>query len=434
MTSFFSISEYLQYVIIFINLIVLVINIYCVVACVIFEVQRSSLRANVILTVITTTLFYFFVSANFTNRQKTEDFDFILELLSKYGTLFIILLSVITVCSLLFLFLVSKWKKNHITPASIKEGIDRLPAGLCYHNEKGVPKLINHRMDDLCRVITGKPLFDGVDFWERLTQGEVLPVNTIVELDENPIITIPDGKTIRFSKAETKIGGKKMYEIRATDITKQYGFNLELQAYNKELSVLNVRLQEYGETVYDITREREILTAKVKIHDMLGKALLVSKRYIENGDESITKQALTDMWRDTLRLFSGGFTDSSAEGNLDELSDAANLMGVNLVIKGQIPSDNRLLRFIMSGARESLTNAVHHARAKELIITLYREEEFFVIEYTNDGEKSEKPISEGGGLSYLRQSVEGDGGIMETEIFPQFLLRLKIPSRETLYV
>jgi signal transduction histidine kinase len=109
-------------------------------------------------------------------------------------------------------------------------------------------------------------------------------------------------------------------------------------------------------------------------------------------------------------------------------------MGIKLNVNGNIPNDNRLLRFIMSGARESLTNAVHHAKAAELTVSLYYEYSFFVIEYTNDGEKPANPISEGGGLSSLRQSVEGEGGIMETEISPQFILRLKIPSKEVSYV
>ncbi|MEE1321619.1 MAG: hypothetical protein UHM85_08825 [Acutalibacteraceae bacterium] len=434
MTNFFMLPEYLQYTVIFVNLIALVINIYSVVSCAIFEAHKKRIGINLILTGLNTALFYMFVSVNFANRKNIKGHSLLLDLFSKYGWAFMALLAVLSALSVLSLYLVEKWKREHITPASIKEGIDRLPAGLCYHNEKGVPKLINHRMDGLCRYITGEPLFDGNEFWRRLTKGEVLPGNTVVKWGENPIITLSDGNTLSFTKIEREIGGKKLYEIRATDITKQYALNLELQRNNNELRSLNTRLQEYGENVYDITREREILTAKVNIHDMLGKALLVTKRYIESGDEGITKNELTDMWKGTLYLFEGGFTEGGESGNLDELYDAAKLMGIRLTVKGQIPSDNRLLRFIMSGARESLTNAVHHAKASELVITLYREYSFFVIEYTNDGSKPANPVSEGGGLSSLRQSVESEGGTMETEIFPQFVLRLKIPSKEVSYV
>lgn len=432
--SFFLLPEYLQYVTIFVNLIVLVISIYCVVSCIIFEAHKKRIGINLILSGLNAFLFSMFVSANFANRKKTNTMSFIADLFCEYGTVFIAALAILTVCSVLSFYFVGKWKKEHITPASIKEGIDRLPAGLCYHNEKGVPRLINHRMDYLCRLVTGEPLFDGNELWRRLTKGEVLPGNTVVRWGANPIITLSDGNTVSFTKIEREIGGKKLFEIRATDITKQYALNLELQKNNNELRALNQRLQEYGENVYDITREREILTAKVNIHDMLGKALLVTKRYIENGDEDITKNELADMWRGTLYLFEGGFTESKDAGNLDELYDAAKLMGINLSVKGHIPSDNRLLRFIMSGARESLTNAVHHARATELTVTLYNRQGFFVIEYTNDGKKPEAEIHEGGGLSSLRQSVEAEGGIMETAVFPQYILRLKIPSKEGAYV
>lgn len=434
MTNFFMLPEYLQYTVIFVNLIALVINIYSVVSCVIFEAHKKRIGINLILTGLNTALFYMFVSVNFVNRKSIKGHSLLSELFSKYGGAFMALLALLSILSVLSLYLVEKWKREHITPASIKEGIDRLPAGLCYHNEKGVPKLINHRMDSLCRYITGEPLFDANGFWRRLTKGEVLPGNTVVKWGENPIITLSDGNTVSFTKIEREIGGKKLYEIRATDITKQYALNLELQRNNNELRLLNTRLQEYGENVWDITREREILTAKVNIHDMLGKALLVTKRYIENGDDGITEKELTEMWKGTLYLFEGGFSESKDAGNLDELYDAAKLMGINLTVKGVIPADNRLLRFIMSGARESLTNAVHHAKARELTVTLYRERYFFVIEYTNNGRKPESEIHEGGGLSSLRQSVESEGGIMETEIYPQFVLRLKIPSKEVSYV
>lgn len=432
--SFFSLPEYLQYTVVFFCLVTLVINIYCVVSCVIFEAQKRKLNINLLLTAFTSVLFYLFASVNFVYRKSIKGHSFLLGLFSEYGWAFMALLVLLSALSVLSLYLVEKWKREHITPASIKEGIDKLPAGLCYHNEKGVPRLINHRMDDLCRLITGEPLFDGNELWRRLAGGEVLSENTVVKTGENPIITLSDGNTLSFTKTEREIGGKKLYEIRATDITKQYALNLELQRNNNELRSLNTRLQEYGENVYDITREREILTAKVNIHDMLGKALLVTKRYIENGDEGITKNELTELWKGTLYLFEGGFSEGGESGNLDELYDAAKLMGIKLSVNGNIPTDNRLLRFIMSGARESLTNAVHHAKASELVITLYREYSFFVIEYTNDGAKPLKPVSEGGGLSSLRQSVEGEGGIMETEISPQFILRLKIPSKEVSYV
>ncbi|MBQ7861491.1 MAG: hypothetical protein IJ349_04725 [Clostridia bacterium] len=434
MINFFDLPEYLQYTLIFFNLILLVINIYCVVSCVIFEFKKHHIVANTVLTAFTCVLYLTAVSANFNYRKnhRTDGFD--IMLMGEQFILMVVLLIILAVISAFALYAVLKWKREHITPASIKEGLDRLPAGLCYHNKDGVPKLINHRMDNLCRFITGEPLFDANEFWRKLKKGEVLPDNIAQQTGDNPIVTVLGNTTLSFTKIEREIGGEKLFEIRATDITKKFALSNRLRRSNNELRELNRRLQEYGENVYDITREREILTAKVNIHDMLGKAQLATKRYIENSDSHITKQELIDIWNGTLYLFDGGFAENKDDVNLDELYDAAKIMGIRLIIDGTVPKYKSLLRFVMSGARESLTNAVHHAKARELKVKLYSTYTHFIIEYTNDGVQPEGEISEGGGLSSLRQSVEAAGGIMETDIYPRFILRLKIPAKEELYV
>lgn len=434
MISFFTLPEYLQYTLILFNLILLVINIYCVVSCVIFEFKKHHLASNISLAALTCVLYIVAVSANFNYRKNYRSEGLDIALMSEYFLLMLMLLAVLTLLSAFALYFVLKWKREHITPASIKEGLDRLPAGLCYYNTDGVPKLINHRMDNLCRFITGEPLFDANEFWEKLQKGEVAPGNIAHKTGSNPIITISGNTTLSFTKIERNIAGKKLFEIRSTDITKQFTLNNELRKSNNNLRELNSRLQEYGENVYDITREREILTAKVNIHDMLGRAQLATKRYIENSDSHISKEELIDMWNGTLYLFDGGFAETNDDVSLDELYDAAKIMGIRLIIDGKVPKDKRLLRFIMSGARESLTNAVHHAKASELKVKLYSTYSHFIVEYTNDGLQPNEVVSEGGGLSSLRQSVEAAGGIMETDIFPKFILRLKIPSKEVPYV
>lgn len=434
MINFFDLPEYLQYTLIFFNLILLVINIYCVVSCVIFEFKKHHIVANTVLTAFTCVLYFTAVSANFNYRKNHKIDSFDVMLMREHFLLMSIFLVALSFLCAFALYSVVKWKREHITPASIKEGIDRLPAGLCYHNKDGVPKLINHRMDNLCRIITGEPLFDANRFWSKLQDGKVLPGNISQQTGDNPIVTVPDNSTLSFTKFEREIAGEKLFEIRATDITKKFALSNKLRKSNNEHRELNRRLQEYGENVYDITREREILTAKVNIHDMLGKAQLATKRYIENSDSHISKDELIDMWNGTLYLFDGGFAETNDDVSLDEFYDAAKIMGIRLIIDGTVPKDKSLLRFVMSGARESLTNAAHHAKARELKVKLYSTYTHFIIEYTNDGLQPTAEISEGGGLSSLRQSVEAAGGIMETDIYPKFILRLKIPSKEELYV
>ena len=40
---------------------------------------------------------------------------------------------------------------------------------------------------------------------------------------------------------------------------------------------MNVRLRKYGETVTEVTKERETLAARVKVHDGMGSLILKPK-------------------------------------------------------------------------------------------------------------------------------------------------------------
>lgn len=430
MINFFHLSEYLQYSIVFVSFIIVIVDIFCLMSAISLKVKKKYYVLDTLLLIFSVSLLMILVSGNYGYRKGDNNYEIFISFCNKglpYILWGIILLTAVT---LLSLYSMMSWKRKYISPASVKQAMDSLPAGLCYHNSEGVVKLVNNKMQELCQNIIGEPLFDACEFWKRLSQGNVVYGNTVEKAGDNPVITIYDGSTFSFTKSERIIAAEKAFELRATDITRLFSLNRELREYNNELTSLNSRLQTYGENVWDITREREILSAKVSIHDMLGKALLITKRYIENDSTYISKQELIDTWRSTVYLFDGGFAEKNDEKGLDELFNAAKIMGVKLKIEGRIPKDNEVLRFIMGGARECLTNAVHHAKAKELVVRLSYRYGFAVIEYTNDGKSPETSVAEGGGLSSLRQRVEGVGGIMEVESFPEFVLRLKIPSKE----
>ena len=202
MINFFDLPEYLQYTLIFLNLILLVINIYCVVSCVIFEFKKHHIVANTVLTAFTCVLYFTAVSANFNYRKNHKADGFDIMLMTEHFILMSLILIVLSALSVFALYAVLKWKREHITPASIKEGLDRLPAGLCYHNKDGVPKLINHRMDNLCRFITGEPLFDANEFWRRLQKGEVLPYNIPQQTGEGISSTVNRRTVFSFQQMQ----------------------------------------------------------------------------------------------------------------------------------------------------------------------------------------------------------------------------------------
>lgn len=340
----------------------------------------------------------------------------------------ILILSAEIVVTVYDLYKIREWQINHVTLKSIKEGSDKLPMGICCFTQDGRPQLVNHKMNDISINITGEALFDANEFWRRISTGDVINGSHAVQTGENPVIEFPDGNVRSFVKNKKDINGETIYEIITSDITVQYGLSRKLSEYNSDLRKVNRRLEIYSENLLHITRDKEILAAKISIHDKLGKALLATKRYIETNGKSTDKDSLLMMWRNNIALLRNEEHDT--DNSLDDLYAAADVMGIKLKINGNIPfENNQTMRFLMAGARESLTNAVHHAKAENLFITVRSKGQYNIIEYRNDGNiPFTDEIKEGGGLSSLRKDIENTDGKMEVFARPEFLLRLTIPK------
>lgn len=320
--------------------------------------------------------------------------------------------------------------RTNITEMSIKDGADKLPTGICCFDADGRPKLTNHCMQKLCRDLTGEALLNANEFWQKLQKGEVTCGNTPVKTGDEPILILESGQVRRFACREIISGKKPVYELSAADITEQYALSRQLMASNKELEKMKKRLLRFSENVTDITREKEVLAAKIRIHDRLGKTLLISKRYLEAEDSGITRKELSDLWKSNISFLLGEAEQPDRDETADELQQAAKAMGISLTVTGSLPeNDNTAGSLILIGARECLTNAVHHAKATRLSIRIFKENGQTVVTYTNDGKKPGKEIVEGGGLTSLRKKAEEKGALMTVESKPQFCLRLTIPEK-----
>ncbi|MGN1118129.1 MAG: hypothetical protein ACI4RU_05915 [Acutalibacteraceae bacterium] len=250
-------------------------------------------------------------------------------------TVFLMIFQIFAVC--VALRRINVWRKTNITPMSIKQGADRLTAGLCCFDENGRPKLINHSMERLCRSITGEPLLNASEFWHKLTAGDVIAGNTVIKSGDEPIILLASGEVRHFSKSEFLSGKKTVYEISAADITEQHQLSCRLIEYNSELEEVKKRLILFSENVSDITREKEILAAKVSIHDRLGNALLAARRYIETGEDAVSRESLLNIWKNCIALLRREAEQPAENGTLSSLNEAAQIMGKRFRLRGACP-------------------------------------------------------------------------------------------------
>lgn len=339
----------------------------------------------------------------------------------------IAIFGVLGVLTLVTFIWLHRWIRHHINMMSIKEGSDKLPMGLCCYYESGRTLLVNYTMGELCRIITGEALLNAHTFKAKLISGYLENGCTKIDSGSDVIISLPDGRAYTFSFRSYMLEKREIFEMVAVDVTDRFELIEHIEASNNEINRVNARLEDYGKTITDIIREREMLTAKVAIHDSLGKALIAAKRYVAFGDDAINIDALRALWVNSVALLSREAEYKDDNDSFDDLYDAAEIMGLKLSLKSEIKLENRTLkRMIMIGARECITNAAKHGKATELNILVKATKTGALVEYTNNGEAPTAEINMGGGLSSLERTINALGGQMEIVSTPEFVLRLSL--------
>lgn len=317
------------------------------------------------------------------------------------------------------------WHKRHIGKTSIKEGIDRLPVGLCFYDRNGLPLLTNNEMNEISAALTGHTVMDGKMLRRAVTAGEAQEGNLFIQTGEAPVVRLPNGRIKSFTCREIDHG---VTELIASDLTLPYALGEKLKKENEELRKMNARLAEYGKHIVATTQEKERLAAKIHIHDEMGRLLLSLKKSMQPTASDAEKEALLVEWRRLAALLTD---EQNPLGIREELSSYAKALGVRLIISGEIPEEKRFSDVMLVAVKECLTNTYAHANGDELTVTVHEYDHAYQVICQNNGIAPQAPICEGGGLSSLRSMAERAGGTMQIAISPRFMLSLTLPKEKT---
>lgn len=319
----------------------------------------------------------------------------------------------LTAVSLIASFMLWHQGRRQISPISIKESCDHLPSALCFAWENGQPCLKNLKMDELSHLLTGEALLNANVFW-----------NTI---ESQPIVTLENGQTWSFERVRMEMNGRTVYQITGTNITEEARLQRALEKDNLRLTAMNRRLRQYGQDVQETTREKEILRAKTRVHDQIGHALLQTRQFLSGtqGDAGSVCAA----WRQNVRLLLGKYSDEQCVDTFEQLTRAANAIGVTIERRGVFPKeDAESAQLVEAAAHECLTNLVRHAGGTQLEIIGEKTASGWHVRYLNDGSAPSGPIVEGSGLTALRARTEAAGGAMDIAYTPRFELTLTLPE------
>lgn len=308
--------------------------------------------------------------------------------------------------------------KTTLTRSAIKESIDHLPTGLCFHEENGRVLLANHSMSRLCHVLLGRDLQNASAMWDDLCAGNVCEGIIQLTAGAQPSFRLADGTVWTF--AQTKL--REVFQITAADTTQLHGLVEELAQKNIALEALYQRLKEYEADVEELTRERERLETKIGIHSELGQTLLATRSYLL--DRSEDKAVPVEAWKRSIALLRQNVVENADQFTLQTLVQTAAAFGISVEATGQMPRQKDVQKLFLEAATEALTNAVRHADARTLQIDFAETACVYQVSFRNDGKQPAGKTQEGGGLSALRRKIETTGGSMYIRWQPEYTLTI----------
>ena len=309
---------------------------------------------------------------------------------------------------------------------SIKQALDMLPSGICYFAPSGRVKLCNRQMNSLFHTISQGDLQTLAELQDALSDCDAC--SGVIRLSwERQTYLFPDGKAWRYRQSEVKASDGATYtEAVFSDITELYNKNLELKAQIKQLNAISRELKWLSDNALILTREKEVLSAKTKLHDDMG-AGLIAIRHILHHNRTEEEANAMDLFRQAVSAIKYDNAYPRGRSELDRFLHDAEAIGIKVNLSGDLPEQEELRHVMILAMRECLINSVRHAGATTIHITAEKKGDSVSVKITNDGRSPETEVVPKGGLHNLYRHIIDFGGTMEIQSKPSFALTVVLP-------
>ena len=453
MTAYINLAEYCH-TFFAISAIVLILGAaYIIAAAVAMRLSRGYATCSVVLAAAVFIILQSMADVSLCANEVDPRFSLPAVILKDVPWIIVALVMVVIFAAeVLCLVAVNRAGRDKLSPGSVKESLDALPDGVCFFSEDGRILLSNRRMQHISSDITGIGILNGEKLWRCIEEKSVK-----TDVSDGLVILTSDSKVWNVRRSEIEAEGNRINEIVALDVTEQYELRRELEERNERLNSVNERLRIFSRDMSRLTAEKELLDAKIKVHDDLGRSLLAFRAYLTAEPSKRDRSKLLPLWRYVISVMK---KETAPSEEWDAIEKTAESLHIQIEINGDLPAgladlpvSGEVRSAIMAAIRECLTNTARHARGDRLFVLIKCGVEQGAdhastsgnpsasgtapcddaphgirIEITNNGRAPLVPIQEAGGLSNLRHMVERAGGIMTIESSPQFLLRLDFKS------
>lgn len=321
-------------------------------------------------------------------------------------------------------------RKSYLTSKLIRNAIDGYPGGICFAALDGRPILVNRKMNEICYQLTGATVTNTEAMWQELICLSISQGSENADGANSILCRLNDKSIWQFQKKLLEINKAQVTQFEASDITELYEYQNRLVENNLHVSQLHSRQRELLKNIVQNNLDKELLGAKMRIHDNFGRLLIMTKSVLsEESSESSTRDlfaawenVITDMENASISV------DVKETSPQDELIQVADLIGCRVTFTGKQPSSRKALLLLYAAIREALTNAVRHAGADGLTVAITDGDDNYLVRISSNGRSASSPIREGSGLTNLRKRLEQEGATLNYDYKNGVALILTIPK------
>ena len=310
-------------------------------------------------------------------------------------------------------------RNTHLSADAIRQTVNLLPTALMISDPDGTVLLANLQMTELCRALTGEALSDAQRFIRYV--GSVS--------DEDRLAHTHDGKAWQFIQSRITLNGREYDQLTAINMTEKYRVTKELRNKNERLREVQFRMRSVAAKERSLVAAREVMNARMTVHDRMGAVLLSGKYYLDHPEE-VREEELLRLLEYSNTFLLGEVERPEREGDpLEEALQTARRIGVSVAVTGDIPGTEPARALIAQAVEQCASNAVRHAGGDRLTVVITGGDAEVSAVFSNNGSPPKGPIVETGGLAVLRRTVEDTGGAMTVRSEPAFRLSITVPKK-----
>lgn len=294
------------------------------------------------------------------------------------------------------------FKKEYISVLSVKNGIDLSDTGIMFLDDNGNIILMNNVMSSILKELNIQEHYLD-NLLKRCTEN----------MDNDYILKCNNGVYL------LKIFYDK--EVSLIDITELYKLQEQAKLQNKKIKANNEKILDAINNIEKIEKTKNLLKIKNEYHDIIGHRLALLTKYLEQErkDAKSILFLLDSIYED----FDSKFSSCDKLNNLIKMYQ---VIGINIILEGKLPLEEKVANIFFEIIREAVTNAIIHADSKNIkvIINKYLDRVEMII--TNDGKKPNSIIYENEGLKGMRRKLTLINGTLNIFTDNGFILKVVV--------